>query len=723
MLGAVFAGDRRVWRWAAIAGLPLAAFVVVWCLVPRAYYTGTDSVNLYTVSTPIAAGRSGCAQGLNVPAGTHAIQLSVASGQLRRPRLTLTVTAGGRRETSSAAAAGVTPGVPARVSFPVTGLPSSGASVPVSVCVRGDRGSFALGGTPLIEPLLAPLRIGGHDTVLRLSAWYLPKAGAKRSYASELNTIFHRATVFSAGFLRPWMLWAVFLIVLPAIALLAVRCLAVASAGRVRRLALWLYVIAVINAAAWSVITPAFQAPDEVDHFAYVQSLAEQGHKPSPYAASTAARWSSAETDALIGSRVLTDHFYDDSRAPGLPADRAAYRALLARTHPRAGDGGGLQTTSGYGSLYYLAVTPGYLLASSGSVFSQLEAARLLSALIGALVCVFAFLTVRELAPRRPFLAVLAGLLVAFQPMYSFLSGAVNNDIGIDAGAAAVAWLLVRLLRRGPERRSLIALGVLVGVLPYVKDSAFELYPLVALGIAGAVWRARGWQPAVRRATAVAIGAFAGCAVVFYVAATALDRALTPAAPAGNAGTSVATAGSSISLALHHPIPYLVYLWEVFLPRLPGMARHFVTPGLPANTIITHRAWAAFGWYDTAFPTWVYVVLNVVMLGAVAFGIVALWRERRFARARWMVTAMLFAFPIVVVASFEAIFFTLQPRGVVAEMGRYVFPALVPLAAAAIGVLHAFGRRRIVTAGSVLAVAMVVFCYASQLLTLTAFFA
>ena len=55
----------------------------------------------------------------------------------------------------------------------------------------------------------------------------------------------------------------------------------------------------------------------------------------------------------------------------------------------------------------------------------------------------FAFLLVRELAPGRPWLAVVAALLVAYEPMYGFISGAVNNDVGVNAGAAALLYLLL----------------------------------------------------------------------------------------------------------------------------------------------------------------------------------------------------------------------------------------------------------------------------------------
>ena len=33
--------------------------------------------------------------------------------------------------------------------------------------------------------------------------------------------------------------------------------------------------------------------------------------------------------------------------------------------------------------------------------------------------------------------------------MYGFISGAVNNDVGVNAGAAALELLLIRMLRRG----------------------------------------------------------------------------------------------------------------------------------------------------------------------------------------------------------------------------------------------------------------------------------
>jgi hypothetical protein len=60
---------------------------------------------------------------------------------------------------------------------------------------------------------------------------------------------------------------------------------------------------------------------------------------------------------------------------------------------------------------------------------------------------------------------------------------------------------------------------------------------------------------------------------------------------------------------------------------------------------------------------------------------------------------------------------------VIGEVGRYAFPAIGPLAVLVVGALHAFGRRHVLGVGVGLLVAMIALSYASQLLTLTSFFA
>jgi hypothetical protein len=107
----------------------------------------------------------------------------------------------------------------------------------------------------------------------------------------------------------------------------------------------------------------------------------------------------------------------------------------------------------------------------------------------------------------------------------------------------------------------------------------------------------------------------------------------------------------------------------------------------------------------------------------VPIGFVAARRERAFLRGNLPEAAILVLAPIAVVAGVEAAFYVPGSRPVIAEFGRYAFPALVPLAILLVASLHAFGRRWALPVGAGLLVAMVALSYASQLVTLTGFYA
>ena len=76
-----------------------------------------------------------------------------------------------------------------------------------------------------------------------------------------------------------------------------------------------------------------------------------------------------------------------------------------------------------------------------------------------------------------------------------------------------------------------------------------------------------------------------------------------------------------------------------------------------------------------------------------------------------------------VLVAVEAAFFA--PGGgrtVVAEQGRYIFPAIAALAVIAVGGTFGLGRRLQIPLATGLVVAMIGLSYASQLLTLNSFY-
>jgi len=339
---------------------------------------------------------------------------------------------------------------------------------------------------------------------------------------------------------------------------------------------------------------------------------------------------------------------------------------------------------------------------------------RIISALIGALTVVFTYLLARELVPGRRWLAVLPALLVAYEPMYGFISGAVNNDVGVNAGAAALEWLLIRMLRRGLTIPWGVLTGVVLIALPVVKGTAYSLYPVAAIITLLALWRHH------RRSDLLGWGGLAAGIVLMHELSMRVSGVFEPS---GGNTPGLGSTATATSAAAEHPLGYLSYLWEVFLPRLPFMAPHFENAGWPAFTIFVERGWGAFGWYDVLFPHWVFLVILAAMLAVPVLGVVVLLRERAVLRRRALELAVLLAFPIAVVAGFEAAFYTSGSRPAIAEFGRYAFPAIGPLAVLVVASLHAFGRRGALLAGSGLLVAMIGLSFAGQLVTLTGFYA
>jgi Predicted membrane protein (DUF2142) len=714
-LAAVFAGDSRVWRVAALAAIPVLALLGYYLLKPRAYFTGTNSVEPLSYVAPAKPGEALCVPDLDFPAGTARVRMLLSARGVR-PALTLTAVIDNTRSVAQLPAQAVP--MPSGVEFPVPQVRSAGVARRGSLCVTAAAG-VNWGGTPLPVPPREGPTLGGVAIPAKVSIWYLPPAGATSSYLARAGSTLQRASLFRPAPIGPWLYWIILVVVLPALALAAIRFLALATAGRlVRGAGAWLFLVAAVNFVCWALITPPFQVPDEPDHFAYTQSLVERGERPAGSPASPLLRWSSSEDLALEDTGFLTDHQVGDTKAPWSSAQEQTYKRDVATIHPRGSDGGGNETAASHGPVYYALLAPAYAVATS-SPFSQLTLMRFASAVIGALTVLFTFLLVRELAPGRPWLAVLAALLVAFQPMYGFMSGGVNNDVGVNAGAAALEFLMIRILRRGITLRTGLATAVVAVLLPMVKGTALSIYPLLAFVVLLTLWRShrsrdlRAWAGA-----GVGAGATAGLASVAF-------SAWSPAAVAGGAGGGGGLAANTeaVSEALRHIPDYFAYVWQVFLPRLSFMRRHFPPGPKPVYVIFVQRGWAALGWYVIFFPKWVYSVLEGLMIAAIPAGFVAAWRERDWLRRNWAVATVVLLAPVLVLVGFEAAYYVRTVHAVIPEFGRYEFPAIAPLAAIVVGILHFAGRRWALCAGTVLLVAMLALSYAAQLLELTAFYA
>jgi 4-amino-4-deoxy-L-arabinose transferase-like glycosyltransferase len=368
---------------------------------------------------------------------------------------------------------------------------------------------------------------------------------------------------------------------------------------------------------AWSLVTPAFQAPDENSHFGYTQELAEDFDLPGD-----PARPAISREQILAASNSNADQAAA-VRATKMEWSRSAYdhwRSVEARL-PRSArtDGGGPNPASSNPPLYYLLEAGAYRVAEGGDIFVRLEMARLLS-LLWALVTVTAvWLLAGEVFARDRLLQLAAAGAAALAPMLQFISASVSPDSMLYAVWSLALWVGVRILKRGLTTRSAFTLFAIVGAGCAVKTTTYALLPGALLVLAIGLWRRRPLTLRdIGRPAGAAACAMAATVGVWFALARLMDRAAT-----AQLSDATGTAGTSVR-------ELLSYVWQFYLPRLPFQAP-FTTgaaPTIPIYDIWLKGAWASFGWLEVQFAGPVYIGLAIVTVLVAVLAGLSLWRYR-----------------------------------------------------------------------------------------------
>jgi 4-amino-4-deoxy-L-arabinose transferase-like glycosyltransferase len=451
----------------------------------------------------------------------------------------------------------------------------------------------------------------------------------------------------------------------------------------------WLcFVVATVNACVWAVVTPSFQVPDEIPHTAYVQYLAETGDLPRPFDTAAGHFDPSLEQSVAVNGVPFS---YEGVPGWSPRHARAVQRRLaapLGRVHEPAA-----AAAASYPPLYYALEAIPYRIAHSGSFYDRLLAMRLFSALFAGLTAAFCFLFVRELLPGAPWAWRIGGLAVALQPLVASIGGGVNPDSLLWAASSALLWLICRAFRRRLSSGVAAGIGAALAVALLTKGAAYALVPAAALALALLAQRDRG----ARRPALIAV---AVAAVPF--GAWLLASALVWHRGAGANGVGLAHARHT-SLG-----GQLAYLWETFLPRLPGMPQEIHGhPTYPLWQDYFQGLVARYGYFEFGFPQRVNLAALAIALALLALAGAAIWRARPELRRRRgeLACYLLLAVTILVGVAVAGYHFR-SATGLNFEQTRYLFP-LLPLYAAVFA-LAARGAGRYGRAAGVLLVFVVV---------------
>jgi 4-amino-4-deoxy-L-arabinose transferase-like glycosyltransferase len=464
--------------------------------------------------------------------------------------------------------------------------------------------------------------------------------------------------------------------------------------------------VSLLLAVTWAALLPAFQAPDENSHFSYVQTLAARHKLPGedgrPFYSTQLAEAIRAVNADQVAAQPAVKPEWD-------PDVERRWSGSQARAPDD--DGGGPGPATAYPPTAYAWQAIGYAAASGGTLFDELLGARLMTALWVPITVLGTWLLAGELFGRRRLLQTAAAAVPALAPMVTFVSSSVSPDGMLYALWTLALWLGVRCVTRDLTLRDGIAFFALVGLACTVKPTSYALLPgALMVVVLGLMARRRRRSRRLAPVFAGAVAALALTIGAWVLVAALLDRpadaVLTQSI--GSSGTSWRELAS--------------YVWQYYLPRVPGQTVFRTVEGYPLLQVWITQGWATFGWLEIKFDPWVYRVLAVLTVAVFGAALVALFRARR--RVDWRVIALLaVTFAVLLAGLHWTEYHDMKELHKPFIQARYLFPVISIFGLTVAAALTLVPERRRATATGVLLAGLLVFHLAALGLIASRFYA
>jgi 4-amino-4-deoxy-L-arabinose transferase-like glycosyltransferase len=433
-------------------------------------------------------------------------------------------------------------------------------------------------------------------------------------------------------------------------------------------LILLLCLIMLVKGVLWSLAFPLWQGPDEDDHFAVIQFIAETGRLPG-------------EDDTWLPDDVaLSRELADVGRLNYAPEQRQAFsetaigpgEGAFANVPAEARRSTDLQSVGKLmhaTPMYYVLAAGVYRLFDDGDLIMRAQVQRIFAVIVGMPLVIVAYLIARILFPTNPAMHLTIPTLVAFQPMISEIISVVSVDGLLILCYSLLIYLSLLILRDGLNWRYGLAVGIVFAVGVLTKPTLSGIAPLIALLVAYDWWRGKG------RRKEVVISALLMGVVILIPLGWWIQRSL----------------WLNDDLLYFNPVveghriiqnPFYDY----------GAGQHLLDYYQSVWGGIFTTWWAEFGWLDTPLPPWVYFFLRGLTVLAIAGLILALvhrgkeenaWQKWRIGEATAPITAWIFlaatiVLPILLLQVYDLAFWWEYGNGRGLQ-GRYWLGTVVPM--------------------------------------------
>jgi hypothetical protein len=232
----------------------------------------------------------------------------------------------------------------------------------------------------------------------------------------------------------------------------------------------------------YSVVTPIFEAGDEIWHYPLVQYLATGHGLPVQDPAQPQAwKQEGGQPPLYYAVAAILTFWIDTSDLP---------ERLWYNPHARIG------IPLAYGNKNMVVHTSAEKFPWHGTVLA-VHLVRFLSLLFSTGTVVLTYRLAKIIASSheelesQEILSVVAATLVAFNPMFLFISASVNNDNLAILLSTLALLLIVQLFMQETNQAQLLFLGIVLGLAALTKVSTLGLIPLTGLALSLLAWRRR----------------------------------------------------------------------------------------------------------------------------------------------------------------------------------------------------------------------------------------
>ena len=380
-----------------------------------------------------------------------------------------------------------------------------------------------------------------------------------------------------------------------------------------------------ILGSIYSIVTPLFETPDEIQHYFHVKHIADGKGLP-------VVKPGSEELYAQEGGQPSLYYIIGALATFWINTDDAEE---LLKPNPYVTPG----VASPPGNKNVILHTDRENFPYGGTTLA-VHLLRVLSLLFGAATVLATYMLSLQVFPEQRALALVAAALTAFNPEFIFTNAGVNNDGLLTALCSVALPSCAFLLTKGPSLGRFVSLGVLVGLAAVTKLSGLGLSALVIFTLL---------ILAVRHSPREAIkGGATILGLVMLLAGWWYLRNW---------------------LLYHEPTGI-----STFLDALAGP----VGRKLPLRRIVRElhgfklSYWAVFGWLNVLTASWVYRFFDLVMITGVIGLPLALIRALKRPRTVSFTSLLLMLLWIVVIA----LGYVRYNQMIRAATGRLVFPAI-----------------------------------------------